>query len=94
MKQNDEQAITKYIDMLDGEDSDLSNTKLINELRGLTDAELADLGYQTYAMCDELWRNVNKALKFNTICGEILKAREDARRCADLRQTGYMVKEA
>lgn len=94
MKQNDEQAITKYMDMLDGDDSDLSCAKLIQELRGLTDEELVDFGYQTYAMLDEFQRNVHKALAINTICGDILKAREDARRCVDLRQTGYMVKEA
>lgn len=66
----------KYIDMLDGEDKDIATAKVIQELRGMTDAELVTFGYLSYSMLDTEDNETIRTL--NSICADILTARENA----------------
>lgn len=74
-----EETLQKYFDIMDNEDQDIANAKLIQVLTGKTDDELYDLGYLTYAALDDCKRNIEKVTTINTICGDIVKAREEAR---------------
>ena len=74
-----EETLQECFDIMDDADQDVANAKLIQALREKTDDELYALGYLTYAALEDCKRNIEKVYAINSICCDIVKAREDAR---------------
>ena len=78
-----EETLQQYFDIMDDEDQDIANAKLLQVLTEKTDDELITLGYLTYAALDDCRRNIEKVVTINSICSDIVKARDNARMIAE-----------